>query len=420
MMHGLDDVDDRSSRRGGIGLCLSGGGFRASLFHLGAVRRLHELGILQNVNWVSAVSGGSILAACLMQCQKEYGVGGKLQFSDWQAEVSDKFRAIASRDLRTWPVILNFLWNWLYPNSLLRCLENRYRKRVTNAHLRELPESPIYIFCATDLSFGVNWEFTREHVGSYQAGYLAVDSDKEDAKRMTVAKAIAASACFPPLFGPMRLGIKPNALTGGNYRARNRDSIVAKLALSDGGVYDNMGVEPVWKKAATVLVSDCGAPFQFESGKEPWRMLLRYPSVIGRQADSVRLRLLYRDYSTSSGPPVYSGCRWNLTAGRSAKSPAWGQGYSDELVQNVISRIRTDLDNFSDAEMSVLENHGYLNADFQIRTWCPQLLATSPLDPAKSLNVPYPQLMKEDLVRKALRDSSRRLVWGRLRTGLFG
>jgi NTE family protein len=44
--------------RSGIGICLSGGGFRAALFHLGALRRLHELGILQKARWISSVSGG--------------------------------------------------------------------------------------------------------------------------------------------------------------------------------------------------------------------------------------------------------------------------------------------------------------------------------------------------------------------------
>src|SRR6266852_8666340 len=44
-----------------IGLALSGGGFRATLFHLGAIRRLHELGILPKLTTISSVSGGSIL-----------------------------------------------------------------------------------------------------------------------------------------------------------------------------------------------------------------------------------------------------------------------------------------------------------------------------------------------------------------------
>ena len=55
------------SGRHGIGLCLSGGGFRATLFHLGALRRMNELGILSRDDFrtVASVSGGSIAAAAL-------------------------------------------------------------------------------------------------------------------------------------------------------------------------------------------------------------------------------------------------------------------------------------------------------------------------------------------------------------------
>jgi len=49
----------------GIGLALSGGGFRATLFHCGALWRLNELGYLQKLARVSSVSGGSITAGLL-------------------------------------------------------------------------------------------------------------------------------------------------------------------------------------------------------------------------------------------------------------------------------------------------------------------------------------------------------------------
>ena len=54
-----------STKREGLALCLSGGGYRATLFHLGATRRLHELGILGALNTISSVSGGSIFAGVL-------------------------------------------------------------------------------------------------------------------------------------------------------------------------------------------------------------------------------------------------------------------------------------------------------------------------------------------------------------------
>jgi NTE family protein len=95
-------------------------------------------------------------------------------------------------------VLRNVLWNWLFPGPLLRSLESRYRKRLTSLQLSDLPELPEYVLCATDLTFGVNWEFTRKHMGSYRTGSHATQDT-------TVARAITASACFPPLFGPMRI-----------------------------------------------------------------------------------------------------------------------------------------------------------------------------------------------------------------------
>src|SRR5258706_7140570 len=49
----------------GIGLCLSGGGYRAMLFHAGALLRLNEAGLLSKLDRISSVSGGSIAAGAL-------------------------------------------------------------------------------------------------------------------------------------------------------------------------------------------------------------------------------------------------------------------------------------------------------------------------------------------------------------------
>lgn len=53
------------AEREGIGLCLSGGGYRAAVFHLGALRRLNEFDILARLKTISSVSGGSIISAHL-------------------------------------------------------------------------------------------------------------------------------------------------------------------------------------------------------------------------------------------------------------------------------------------------------------------------------------------------------------------
>src|SRR5437867_2725601 len=59
------DVERKERPAEGIALCLSGGGYRAMLFHVGALWRLNDLGYLPKLNRVSSVSGGSITAGVL-------------------------------------------------------------------------------------------------------------------------------------------------------------------------------------------------------------------------------------------------------------------------------------------------------------------------------------------------------------------
>jgi NTE family protein len=86
------------------------------------------------------------------------------------------------------------------------------------------------------------------------------------------------------------------------------------------------------------------------------------------------------------------------------------QGYSKDLAKNFIAAIRTDLDSFSDAEASVLENHGYWLADAAIKTHISNLLPA--LVPA--LQIPNPMWAgPEDKIKQALRNSAKRTVFGR-------
>ena len=308
-----------SDTRAGIALCLSGGGFRAALFHLGAMRRMHELGLLQRISVVSSVSGGSILAALVVDSLRKQGNPSRLEFADFRKDVVEPFRRVASQDFRTWPVLKNFLWNWLLPGPLLRDIEHRYRDRITTLSLTDLPETPKFVFCATDLTFGVNWEFARDRVGSWQAGYLV----PKESQKIPIAHAVAASACFPPLFGPMPVGSIGRELKGGAWRREkgheDQEKLTQRLSLSDGGVYDNMATEAVWKTAAVVLVSDCGAPFDYEPERPPYRTLLRYVSVTTKQTQALRIRMLKSSWrrGSAAGGPVFGGTRWHLASGKS-------------------------------------------------------------------------------------------------------
>lgn len=65
-----------------LGLSLSGGGFRATLFHLGVVRFLREADLLKQVTDICSVSGGSILAAHLVQHWDRYALASLTEFDD--------------------------------------------------------------------------------------------------------------------------------------------------------------------------------------------------------------------------------------------------------------------------------------------------------------------------------------------------
>jgi NTE family protein len=175
-------------------------------------------------------------------------------------------------------------------------------------------------------------------------------------------------------------------------------------------VYDNMGLEPVWKDWTHILISDCGAPFEFRTDSSPLRRLLRYTAVITSQTRALRLRSFFSD--TDEGR--YNGAYWALGSGvkPSTALPAEPEfaGYSQALTGEVLERIRTDLDAFSEAEMSVLENHGYWSAEQSVRKHDSELISAGGLGPAS----PYPEWTDEMQVRRELWDSHKRFSPRRL------
>jgi NTE family protein len=406
-------------------LCLSGGGFRAALLHLGALRRLNELGVLVRLDTISCVSGGSIIGAHLAQVIHDRGrLDDVIPDSEWELQVAQPFRALTARNLRTDPLKQRLFrpWNWLRPSTAVKALAARYEAELTGLRLDQLPERPNFVFCAADLTFGANWVFENSRVGDYQAGY------RRPAPPLLLARAVAASSCFPPVFDPMPLGflgLKPNDLKGGDAakaslhtpeQLARRDDLVRHLALNDGGNYDNLGLEPVWFKGSTsapppvILVSDGGATFDFAATRFFHQRLMRYPAVLGNQVTNLRRRWLFAAHAQGTVRATYWGVgsapeSYDETRAGGFQAEA---GYPKGLAGDVIAEIRTDLDAFSLGEIAVLENHGYLLADAAIKRWLPDL-ATS----GAELRIPHPEWMDEAKVRDALRTSSKRTLFGR-------
>ncbi len=390
-------------RRHGVALCLSGGGYRAALLHLGALRRLDELGVLAQVRTVSGVSGGSLAMAMLAHPDlvwPDVSSGAVARVQGFEEHVAGGLRRLTARNVRTPALLARLLpWSW-FRDAGLPVLSNQLASVAPLDRLLGAPPTggPRLAVSATDLVFGVDWvERTAAadqpaRVGSYRAGYAAPD----DGWRL--ADSCATSCAEPPFFAPRRvprqLGLR---LTGGHFEAETEQqhrALRQRLELVDGGVYDNLGLEPVWKDHADVLVSDGGGVFRARTQRTVLGRLARSLEVLGRSGSNTRLRWLHAAYARE----VLQGCTWGIDD---------VVGYPFAVVE-AIARVRTDLDAFSLGEQQVLERHGYLVADRAVRRHAASLVRIdAPLDP------PHPDVADPDVAMAALRGSARRTFWGR-------
>ncbi|MGE0480592.1 MAG: patatin-like phospholipase family protein [Phycisphaerae bacterium] len=385
-----------------IGLCLSGGGYRAALFHLGALRRLCEIGALAQVHTISSVSGGSILAARLAATAAHWRRQGAT-LAEWDQHVARPVAAFCARNIRTTAILLGWASQAIGQTSVgARLLAARYRA-LNAGRLADLPDEPRFVFCATDMRHGVGWTFRRDRIGSYRAAYRPPGET-------TVATATAVSSCFPPVFQPYQ-----QAWMSGR-----------RIWLTDGGVYDNLGLEPVWKDHGRLLVSNGGAPLGFAGTRCVFQRIQRYPNIMQSQAIALRTRWLMSAFELPAGAPgARRGAYWSVAsrvatyladcphlAGGTTAGATRYPGYSATLVARRIARIRTDLNSFTPGEQAVLQNHGYMLAAVAIDAYAPEL------NPARLAVVPpFPEWMDEARADTALTGSDRRVSVWRALTG---
>jgi NTE family protein len=350
------------------------------------------------------VSGGSLAAAAYANMLTKMPGAGAIPTEVWDREFRDPLRAFTKKNIRTPAIAKRLLpWNWFKPSTGVAALSDRYSSELTSLRLVGLPARPNFVLCATDMAYGVNWVFEKGRMGDYQAGYQSPPDPS-----FPLGRAVAASACFPPIFNPLPANVDPAKLAGGSAptntaeEREQRDRAIRGLRLTDGGNYDNMGLEPVWKSHAIVLVSDAGGLFTGEGDRGLIWRLSRYQAIQERQSRALRKRWLISNFIIGEMKGTY----WST--GSSRASYGREGGYSDKLAKEVIAEIRTDLDAFSDAEAAVLENHGYSLTDAAINTHVRELAAGGP-----PLAMPHPQWMNEKDVRDALSGSSKRKKLGR-------
>jgi predicted acylesterase/phospholipase RssA len=403
---------------GKVGLALSGGGFRAALFHIGVLARLAELDVLRHVEVLSCVSGGSIIGAYyylelrqLLQSKAEDEIT-RQDYIEIMQRIQREFLAGIQRNIRT-RVLGNPVANirmLLFPNAsrserVGALYEKHLFSRVNDGlqgearwindmtihpkgeepgfspksnNWRRRVKAPILILNATTLNTGHNWQFTATWMGEPPAG---IDSEidanyrlrrmyyyeaPEAYRKYRLGNAVAASSCVPGLFEPINL---PDLFAGKTVR------------LVDGGVHDNQGITALLEQGCSLLlVSDASGQMEDQSqpGNSALSALLRSNSILQsrvreaeyheldarRRSSLLRgMMFLHLKKDLDTDPVDWINCEDPVDASDEAR-PSIRRGdltyYGIRKdVQRLLAAIRTDLDSFHEVEAYALMTSGY-------------------------------------------------------------
>jgi predicted acylesterase/phospholipase RssA len=419
---GISDGAVRALFRGKIGLALSGGGFRASLFHIGVLAKLAELDLLRDLEVISCVSGGSIIGAHYyieLKKRLESGRTTRQDYIELVRDVEKKFRAGVRKNIRTRiaasPLAglkMAFCSGYSRSDRVAELYEKHLYDQTASAGekaprtMSELlvephgfqPEVegdkfhpkydnwrldakvPMLVLNATSLNTGHNWQFSAKRMGEpphainvtidaiprYRRVELGASDVPETHRDIPIANAVAASACVPALFEPLVLrGLYPDRT----------------VRLVDGGVHDNQGLASLLEQnCRVILASDASGQMKeivnpggsvsdsFGGSNEILQARVREAqfdqlSALVR-AEALQGAMFIHLTKELDAPPV----PWiGAESERAYTKPADATSYGvDRDIQLKLAAVRTDLDSFSDAEAFALMTSGYLMTDYAL------------------------------------------------------
>ena len=381
-------TDEATSKLPRIGLALSGGGFRASIFHLGVIRRLEELGIMKYVHTISTVSGGSIIAAYYviemekrLRRRREELTGTPDRVDEIRLhifeEIADCFSQALAHNLRSRAMVFSpfyhpilFIKSWWPTRSRSDIMQKEYdRWFYHDETLDQLPAvteksslaltGPTVVLNATSLLTGERKEFKREPVSRIR------ELHRVNRNILKLSKVVGASSGVPGLFPP---------------------TTISGDKLVDGGVADNQGIDALVsldrlleedKGSATdrddfdvLLVSDASGQMELvhQLRNRTATVMSRTFSIFQFQLRKKMLKILRLWQSRGGGSREFAFMHLFLNLKDRPNTPRVPSEYIPAL-----GRIRTDLDQFSFIEREVLMYHGYTLIDAQIQKHCEML-----------------------------------------------
>jgi NTE family protein len=359
-----------SKLEAGIALCLSGGGYRAMLFHLGALWRLYEARLLKDIRRISSVSGGSITAGVLGLNWQQLSFDPDQLWSDFVPWVVSPIRLLADETIDADSII----WGVALPGRISDRVAETYDKILfRGATLQELPDAPRFVINATNVQSGALWRFMKPYMRDYRVGEVKNP-------KILLAHAVAASSAFPPVLSPFEMRLDPSTFTPNTGHDLQFKPFTTKVFLTDGGVYDNLGLETAWKRYQTILVSDGGGQLEPEpEPKSDWaRHAFRVLNLIDNQVRSLRKRQVIDSYLAGARQGTYWGIRTNIAS----------YGLADSLDcpyerTMALARTPTRLERLDDTVQEQLINWGYAGCDAALRKYVDKQLK-------KPADFPYP------------------------------
>jgi NTE family protein len=339
----------------GRGLCLSGGGYRAMLFHVGSLWRLNEAGLLPKLDRISSVSGGSITAGVLALNWAKLTFDAAGVAGNFEGVVAKPLRAFANTTIDLRAVLLGALLPGATINGRLA---RSYRKLFGDATLTSLPSHPEFVFDATSLQSGDLWRFSSRVEGDWRVG-------TRQAPDTQLAHVVSASSAFPPVLSPARLSFEAGALRQGSDPAVSTPPYTTAVVLADGGVYDNLGLEAVWSRYQQVLISDAGGHMgDAPRPKAFWPVqILRVLNVIDNQVRDLRKRQAVLSFIDGRRTGAYWGIRSHVRDFGLSNPIA---DPSDDTVR-ALAGVPTRLASMEGELQQRLINWGYVICDTALR-----------------------------------------------------
>jgi NTE family protein len=342
--------------------------------------RLNELGLLSKIKRISSASGGSITAGHLAAIWPTLGnPDARGTFANFKAAHVAPILAFSRQNLDVKETVVGLLPGFSAAGEVAKSYEKHLLGTRT---LQDIPDSPRFVFCATNLQSGVLFRFSKPYAGDYVIGRI-------DKPTIRLSQAVAASSAFPPVLSPMELALPEGSFTDWPTRSgtqllppKDLAALRKKVILTDGGVYDNHGLEPVVKRYMTVLVSDGGAPFgrSAEIGFDWVRQLKRILDVTDNQVRALRRRNLIDrltagkkafEAGTLTGNETRDyerlGAYWGIDTDADKAAPPDALPCDGPLTDR-LARTSTRLADLGDTVSKQLVNWGYLIRDRCVRT----------------------------------------------------